>query len=158
MERVTCRDEHGRLLMNDGPMTRGDACTLLLERCAAYEDIGVEPQEIAQVMRIAEMLNVVDLVKESLRLWNINRHLEADLAISQRRERAAVEDLKLSAKEMQEGVGVCVVCKHYPADISHGLPEICDECAGTDQCFFEWRGPVTSEVKLVGIPIKNKEV
>ena len=58
---------------------------------------------------------------------------------------AAVEDLKLAAKEMQEGVGVCVVCKHYPEDMSRGLPEICDECAGTNQCFFEWRGTVVRD-------------
>ena len=47
MERVTCRDAHGNLLMDHGPMPRGDACTILLERCAAYEDTELTPEEVS---------------------------------------------------------------------------------------------------------------
>lgn len=65
--------------------------------------------------------------------------LEAQLADSQQREQAAEADLMLAAKETQDGVGICIVCKHYPSDMSHGMPSICDECP--EQCMFEWRGP-----------------
>lgn len=88
------------------------------------------------------LLDFIELEK----IRDEKKKLYESLAESQHREQAAVADLKLSAKEMQEGVGVCVVCKHYPEDMSRGLPEICDECAGTDQCYFEWRGPVAGEV------------
>lgn len=61
------------------------------------------------------------------------------LAESQRRERAAVEDLFLSAEEMSEGMGACVVCTHYPEHL-RGDNEACDECAA-GECLFNWRGP-----------------
>lgn len=67
--------------------------------------------------------------------------LQAQLTASQQETKAAVEDIALAAKETQDGIGVCVVCKHYPEDMGHGMPEICSECAGSDQCRFEWRGP-----------------
>lgn len=54
--------------------------------------------------------------------------LQAQLAESQRRERAAVEDLNLTAN--------CDVCKHYDADeISCAKPTV-----DSYSC-FEWRGP-----------------
>lgn len=65
MERVTCRDEHGRLLMNDGPMTRGDACTILLERCAAYEDTELTPEEVQQLAQAKADGRLVLLPTES---------------------------------------------------------------------------------------------
>ncbi len=51
---------------------------------------------------------------------------------------AAVEDLKLSAVELQEGMGTCVVCEHYPK-YNAGNYDICNECA-SGECLFKWRG------------------
>lgn len=62
--------------------------------------------------------------------------ITAALRESQRRERAAVEDLRLSAVELSEGMGACVVCKHYP----DYLGDKCSECVD-GECLFEWRGP-----------------
>ena len=53
-----------------------------------------------------------------------NAKLQAQLAASQRREKAAVEDINLLED--------CSVCKHRDLDS-------CD-LAGTE-CHFEWRGP-----------------
>ncbi len=74
---------------------------------------------------------------------NLIESLKAQLTESQRRERAAVEDLKLSAVELSEGMGTCVVCKHFPENLK-GNNEMCDECA-VGECLFEWRGPVAEE-------------
>ena len=57
-----------------------------------------------------------------------NAKLQAQLAASQRREKAAVEDINLLED--------CGVCKHHDLDS-------CD-LAGTE-CHFEWRGPQEAE-------------
>lgn len=59
--------------------------------------------------------------------------LEAELAASQRRERAAVEDLLDLAKNKIE----CLICERYHDD-SCTITE--DNC-----CNFEWRGPGDEE-------------
>lgn len=53
---------------------------------------------------------------------------------------AAVEDLRMSAVELAEGTGTCIVCKHYPSLVSSGTMGVCSECAAGG-CLFDWRGP-----------------
>lgn len=74
--------------------------------------------------------------------------LTAQLAESQRRERAAAEAMKLIADEYREKVGddgICGLCKQ---DADHGLDGYANECAGfyKNDC-FEWRGPQDGEVE-----------
>ena len=68
--------------------------------------------------------------------------LQAQLAVSQHREQAAVEDMKIIADTYREkncDDGICGLCKF---DADHGLDGYANECPGfeTDDC-FEWRGP-----------------
>lgn len=65
------------------------------------------------------------------------KRLQAQLSESQRREQAAVEDLKEAASELT-GIGTCVVCKYGPEEPFDG-PH-CGKCTRGD-CQFEWRGP-----------------
>jgi regulator of replication initiation timing len=44
-----------------------------------YEDTGLTPEEIAPVMKLAEKMNVVDLVRENLRVSNGLWHTEAEI-------------------------------------------------------------------------------
>lgn len=50
---------------------------LLLNKLGAYEDIGLEPEEITPYIELAEKMNVCDLVRENQRLSNRIRFLEA---------------------------------------------------------------------------------
>lgn len=49
-------------------------------KLTAYEETGLEPDEVAQILKLAEKINVCDLVKENLHLNNKLRHAEAELA------------------------------------------------------------------------------
>jgi len=49
------------------------------DRLDDYEDTGLEPEEIEAVMALAEKMNVVDLVRENLRLANKLLHTEIRL-------------------------------------------------------------------------------
>jgi hypothetical protein len=72
--------------------------------------------------------------------------LQAQLAASQRRERAAVEDMKLIVDAVREAhcdETCCFACK-YDADFSIAPSgDWANECPGfeRDDC-FEWRGPI----------------
>lgn len=73
-------------------------------------------------------------------------HLQSKLTESQRREQAAVEDMKIIADTYREkncDDGICGLCKF---DADHGLDGDANECPGfeTDDC-FEWRGPQEAE-------------
>lgn len=58
MERVTYRLEDGTVMMADGPKTRVDAFATLLDRCAAYENLEMEPEEIkAEIGRLKQWVN-----------------------------------------------------------------------------------------------------
>lgn len=87
--------------------------------------------------------------KELERLRNEDVTLKAQLAESQRRERAAVEDMEHIASEIEEcdwilakggelvgslHLGRCAVCSH----------KYCDEEIDGG-CKFEWRGPGAGE-------------
>lgn len=61
--------------------------------------------------------------------------LEQQLAESQRREQAAVEDIADMEKSLPWGVS-CYYCKHYAPAGGDG------ECGN---CNFEWRGPQEAE-------------
>ena len=86
-------------------------------------------QEKAECKRLQEQLADEKDAHESTKLLRDSMYAEKDaqLAASQRRERAAVEDLNLTAN--------CDVCKHYDADeISCAKPTV-----DSYSC-FEWRG------------------
>jgi hypothetical protein len=53
--------------------------------------------------------------------------LQSQLTESQRRERAAAEDLRLAASD-QSGLGICLMCTWEPEDLAGG-PH-CGKCAG----------------------------
>jgi len=72
--------------------------------------------------------------------------LTARLAKSQRRERAAVEDMKSIADAYRAAKlddGICGLCKF---DADHGLDGYANECPGYERnnC-FQWRGPQDGE-------------
>ena len=81
-------------------------------------------------------------MEENQRLRRINENLQSKLAASQRREQAAVENMKIIADTYREkncDDGICGLCKF---DADHGLDGYANECPGfeTDDC-FEWRDP-----------------
>ncbi|WP_369282601.1 hypothetical protein [Oscillibacter sp. GMB15532] len=51
-----------------------------------------------------------------------------------------VVDLRLMARESQESIVVCVISNHYPVDMNHGMPAICNQCTGFNRCMYEWHG------------------
>lgn len=57
--------------------------SLLIEKLGAYEDIGLEPEEIKPYIELAEKMNVCDLVRENKRLSDQIKFLE--LGVSERR-------------------------------------------------------------------------
>ena len=77
--------------------------------------------ESVRALRDPENCDVLDYIDEAA---DLIESLTAQLAESRRREKAAVEDIKLLED--------CGVCKHHDLDS-------CD-LAGTE-CHFEWRGP-----------------
>ena len=110
----------------------------------------------AQLADYHHMSELVDgKMEENQRLRRINENLQAQLAESQRRERAAVEDL--------EGAGACFTCKHFRRNGG--------DCFGAGRCrldgieiwpcnepgvyrvevpddgrkTYEWRGPQEAE-------------
>ena len=71
-------------------------------------------------------------MSENQRLRRINENLQAQLSLSQRREKAAVEDIyRISA---------CDACKHYDPDENACAKPLAD----SNTC-FEWRGPQEAE-------------
>lgn len=67
-EPVNCLDDYSKAALD-----------AVVSRLADYEDTGLEPEEIATVMLLAEKTDTVDLVRENLRIANRLRHAEADL-------------------------------------------------------------------------------
>lgn len=53
------------------------------DELTAYRATGFTPEEIAAVMALAEKMNVVDLVRENLRISNSLRHSEAQVTTLQ---------------------------------------------------------------------------
>ena len=98
------------------------------------------PAMIARYKQVMADANEIDIAKDEEM-----EQLRADLAASQRRERAAVEDLKLIVDAVREAhcdETCCFACK-FDCDTSindSGVPNC--ECPGfeRDDC-FEWRGP-----------------
>ena len=90
-------------------------------------------KEIARALRDAECNTELDCEINELRptltqAADLIESLTALLTASQRREKAAAEDINLLED--------CSVCKHHDLDS-------CD-LAGT-KCHFEWRGPQAEE-------------
>ena len=77
--------------------------------------------EVVRALRDPENCDVLDYIDDAADLID---SLASQLAASQRREKAAVEDINLLED--------CSVCKHHDLDS-------CD-LVGTE-CHFEWRGP-----------------
>jgi len=98
------------------------------------------PAMIARYKQVMADANEIDIAKDEEM-----EQLRADLAASQRRERAAVEDMKLIVDAVREAHGdetCCFACK-FDCDTSitdSGC--YANECPGfeRDDC-FEWRGP-----------------
>ena len=68
--------------------------------------------------------------------------MQAQLAASRRRERAAVEDMQLIAGDIGSPL-TCAVCKYNPNDMGCELDgsQFNDNC----ECHFTWRGPQEAE-------------
>lgn len=138
----------------DAIRARCDAAKGCVDNCVTYATFGsahVINASLDDIPRLLERLAALQADYDRLNDFEQSQcaklleklgGVEAELAASQARGMVAVSDLELAAREMQEGIGVCVACKHYPADMSNGMPEVCDECTGGDKCFFEWRGPL----------------
>jgi hypothetical protein len=82
---------------------------------------------------------------------NMIESLQAQLAASQARERAAEEDMKNIVDAVREAHcdGTCCFACKYDADFSIGESgNYLNECPGFDRddC-FEWRGPQAGEVE-----------
>lgn len=84
-------------------------------------------EQLADYHHTSELVN--GKMAENQRLRRINENLQEQLAASQHRERAAVEDMKIIVETASE----CNVCKHR-VGVS-GCPIRYKECK------FEWRGP-----------------
>lgn len=63
MGMLTYTDSEGHLLLNNSPMTRGDACTLLLKRVHEYEKTKLEPSEVAQIQSKITNGKLVEVVR-----------------------------------------------------------------------------------------------
>ena len=81
--------------------------------------------EVVRELRDTENCDVLDYINDAA---DLIESLTAQLTESERREKAAVEDINLLED--------CGVCKHHDLDS-------CD-LAGTE-CHFEWRGPQEAE-------------
>ena len=99
------------------------------------------PAMIARYKQVMADANEIDIAKDEEM-----EQLRADLAASQRRERAAVGDLKVMALAMRESEelseGCCFACAHDGQNLPDDAILIYGECPGyeADDC-FEWRGP-----------------
>jgi|GEM_PF-6926063 len=111
----------------------------LREIADAYEQMGVDHLQ-RETMRTAADL-IEHLTEIELANCKIKRCLVEKLTLSQRREQAAVADLKEAASELT-GIGTCVVCKFGPEETFDG-PH-CGKCT-MGNCQFEWRGPQGAE-------------
>jgi len=94
----------------------------------------------AQLADYHHMSELVDgKMEENQRLRRINENLQSQLAASQRREQAAVEDINSMLDNVDS-----VICCHYCAKSKYG--EYCgfDSEGGNGEllhCPGEWRGP-----------------
>ena len=110
------------------------------------------PDEIVKALKLCAGDRCCEgcIEEQSVRHWQIVMReaagliesLRAEVDESQRREQAAVEDVKIIADTYREkncDDGICGLCKF---DADHGLDGDANECPGfeTDDC-FEWRGP-----------------
>lgn len=83
---------------------------------------------------------------EWIELADLIESLQAQLATEKRRERAAVEDMKVMALAMRESEelseGCCFACAYDGQNLPDDAILIYGECPGyeADDC-FEWRGP-----------------
>lgn len=70
---------------------------MVIDRLASYEDTGLMPEEIEDFMKLAERMNVCELVHENLVKANELRHEEAKISMLQselERVRAEKDALK----------------------------------------------------------------
>lgn len=74
-------------------------------------------------------------MEENQRLRRINENLQSQLADSQRRGRAAVEDIEHAARY---NCGICGVCAHYAKFWKDGG---CNLENNGEPCKWQWRGP-----------------
>ena len=105
MERVTQKDERGYYLVGDGIYSdwgvpekfRGDD----VDRLAAYEDTGLEPEEIAKIREDVE-----------------NGYLKS----TARRYGVSPDRLRELAQADREGILPCTFCRFNPPSSSDGKP------------------------------------
>ena len=81
---------------------------------------------------------------ENARLRRINENLQEQLAASQRRERAAVEDLKLAL--IDEALDPCHCCEY--GRTNHCTHPDGPTCGETDGKNWQWRGPVAEKGEM----------
>ncbi len=97
-----------------------------------------------------EMDNVCDPNKLLTSAADLIESLQAQLAKSQRRERAAVDDMKVMALVMRESEeiseGCCFACKYDAQNLPGDVILAYGECPGYEcsNC-FEWRGDAEEE-------------
>ena len=141
-----------------------DLIESLQAQLAEYKATGLTPGDVKDLQGLCKengLAEYVDIIVEAKRLLSRNNEqsieqderierLEAQLAESKRRERAAVEDMKVMALAMRESEelpeGCCFAC----VCDAQNLPDNCilayGECPGydTNDC-FEWRGVAGKE-------------
>ena len=80
MDRLTTRNPDGTIGVGH-PLRyyNHEDIVQVLNRLAAYEDTGLEPGEVEAIIALAAKMNVIDLVRENLRLANRLRYAEAAL-------------------------------------------------------------------------------
>lgn len=97
----------------------GPECDLLCKNAATL--IESMQSQLADYHHMSELVD--GKMEENQRLRRINENLQEQLAASQHRERAAVEDL--------EGAGACFTCKHFRQNGG--------DCFGAGRCRLDWR-------------------
>lgn len=91
-------------------------------------------EQLADYHHMSELVD--GKMEENQRLRRINENLQEQLAASQRRERAAVEDIPRC----------CATCAYAKAN--SGSQELCpwfDDCNQVDGDHWQWRGPQEAE-------------
>ena len=134
------------MLRKEHPMTEKEIVRAL-RNCKAYKtksDLQTTMLTAADLIKsLQAQLSDEKIVSQSLR--NAANGYKAQLAASQRRERAAVEDMKLIVDAVREehcDETCCFACK-FDCDTSiTDSGDYACECPGfeRDDC-FEWRGP-----------------
>lgn len=107
----------------------GPECDLLCKNAATL--IESMRSQLADYHHMSELVD--GKMEENQRLRRINENLQEQLAASQRREQAAVEDL--------EAAESCITCKHdWDCEYSNSN--------GCSIANYKWRGPQEAETAL----------